>query len=169
MKRKDFLSAIIPLGASLSAMAAGKDLPEPEVQSKIPPYLKKGNVIGICCVAGYISLENIQPAVNKLKEWGFEIKIGDTVGKKDFSLGGTDEERLKDLQQMLDDKSIKAIMCARGGYGLVRIIDKINFSKFILHPKWIIGFSDVTVLHCHINHNYGIATLHSTMCNRFPA
>ena len=89
-------------------------------------------------------------------------------GKKDFTFGGTDEERLQDFQQMLDDKTVKAIMCARGGYGAVRIIDKIDFKKFVVHPKWIIGFSDVTVIHSHLNKNYGIASIHSKMCNSFP-
>src|SRR5437868_13902745 len=100
-----------------------------------------------------------------MKEWGFEIKTGSTVGKKDFTFGGTDEERLLDFQQMLDDKSVKAIMCARGGYGAVRIIDNIDFKKFAVAPKWIIGFSDVTVIHSHLNKNFGIASIHSKMCN----
>jgi muramoyltetrapeptide carboxypeptidase len=171
MKRKEFLSSVIPLGAVFSNLVSGKQLNfiEPDIPVKIPPYLQKGDLIGICCVAGYITMEDVQPSVNKIKEWGFEVKLGDTVGKKDFTFGGTDEERLQDFQQMLDNKNIKAIMCARGGYGCVRIIDKIDFSKFILHPKWIIGFSDVTVLHCHINRNYSIASLHSKMCNSFPA
>jgi muramoyltetrapeptide carboxypeptidase len=169
MKRKDFLSSIIPLGAVFSDLALGKQLSnEPDVPVKIPSYLKQGDMIGICCIAGYITLEEAQSSINKMKEWGFEIKIGDTIGKRDFTFGGTDEERLDDFQQMLDDKNIKAIMCARGGYGSIRIIDKIDFTIFVLHPKWIIGFSDVTVLHCHINSNYSIATLHSKMCNSFP-
>lgn len=168
MNRKRFLANIVPAGAILSGMAKGKWLDEPEQPAKIPPYLKKSDNIGICCVADSISLEEIQPCVNKLKEWGFEVKIGNTIGKKDFTRGGTDKERLDDFQQMLDDKKVKAILCARGGYGCVRIIDKINFANFITHPKWIIGFSDVTVLHSHINRNYGIASLHSKMCNSFP-
>ena len=169
MKRKDFLSAIIPLGASLGAIANGKILiDEPDAPTAIPPYLKKGDIIGITCPAGYITLEEIQPAVNKIKEWGFEVKIGDTIGKKDFTFGGTDEERLKDFQQMLDDTTIKAILCARGGYGAVRIIDDIDFKKMAKHPKWIIGFSDVTVMHSHLNRNYRVASIHSKMCNSFP-
>jgi muramoyltetrapeptide carboxypeptidase len=170
MNRKNFLSSVIPLGVLFSDIASGKApaLTEPGIPVKVPLYLQKGDLIGICCIAGYITLEDTQPCINKLKEWGLEVKIGETVGKRDFTFGGTDEERLKDFQQMLDDKNIKAIMCARGGYGSVRIIDKVNFSKFILHPKWVIGFSDVTVLHCHINRNYNIATIHSKMCNSFP-
>jgi len=169
MNRKNFISSVLPLGALFVDIAAGKPVSnEPDTPVKIPAYLKKGDVIGICCVAGYITLADTQSCINKLQGWGFEVKIGDTIGKRDFTFGGTDEERLNDLQQMLDDKNIKAIMCARGGYGSVRIIDKIDFSKFALHPKWVIGFSDATVLHCHINRNYNIATLHSKMCNSFP-
>ena len=168
MNRKHFISAVLPLGAAFSAIGKVKDIEDPEALIKIPPYLKKGDIIGITCPAGFITLEDIQPAILKLKEWGFEIKIGSTVGKKDFTLGGTDEERLQDFQQMLDDKTVKAIMCARGGYGAVRIIDGIDFKKFIVHPKWIIGFSDVTVIHSHLNKNYGIASIHSKMCNSFP-
>jgi muramoyltetrapeptide carboxypeptidase len=166
MNRKHFLSSIIPLSAVLTATA--KTIEEPDAPSKIPPYLKKGDTIGITCPAGFITAEDIQPAVTKMKEWGFEIKIGNTVGKKDFTFGGTDEERLQDFQQMLDDKNIKAIMCARGGYGAVRIIDALDFKKFIIKPKWIIGFSDVTVLHGHLNKNCNIASIHSKMCNSFP-
>ena len=169
MKRKDFLSAIIPLGATLGAIANGKILlDEPDAPAAIPPYLKKGDIIGITCPAGYITLQEIQPAVNKIKEWGFEVKIGDTIGKKDFTFGGTDEELLKDFQQMLDDTTIKTILCARGGYGAVRIIDDIDFKKMAKHPKWIIGFSDVTVIHSHLNRNYRVASIHSKMCNSFP-
>ncbi len=136
---------------------------------KMPPYLKPGDCIGITCPAGFITLKDIQPAILKLKEWGFEIKIGETVGKKDFTLGGTDAERLLDFQQLLDDKNVKAILCARGGYGAVRIIDDIDFTQFKKTPKWIIGFSDITVLHSHIHANFGIASLHSKMCNSFPS
>lgn len=171
MKRKQFLSSLLPAAALLqhsSSFAATRNNEE-ETGSVIPPYLKKGDLVGIICPAGYITTEDIQPAVSKLKEWGFAVKIGDTVGKKDFTFGGTDEERLKDIQQMLDDKNIKAILCARGGYGAVRIIDKIDFTIFTKKPKWIIGFSDVTVLHCHLNKNFGIASIHSKMCNSFPA
>ena len=165
MNRKDFLSSVIPLAASPIAF---HDKTGHEFIKQIPPYLKKGDVIGITCPSGHISLEECQPAVNKMKEWGFEIRIGSTVGLKDFSFAGTDEERLKDLQQMLDDDSVKAIMLGRGGYGAVRIIDQIDFTRFEKKPKWVIGFSDATVLHIHINHNYGIATIHSKMCNSFP-
>ncbi|CAN5726675.1 LD-carboxypeptidase [soil metagenome] len=175
MDRKKFISAFLPLGLSVTALAhlpAAKEalIPkETEPEKQVPSYLKKGDTIGITCPAGFISTEDIQSSVNKIKEWGYRVRIGDTVGKRDFTFGGTDSERLADLQQMLDDKNIKAILCARGGYGTVRNIDKINFTKFSAFPKWIIGFSDITVLHSHINRHFNIATLHSKMCNSFPS
>ena len=167
MNRKDFLSTVIPLAAVTTAVASNKET-KAEYSLKIPPYLKKGNTIGITCPAGYITREEIQPAVSKLEEWGFKVNFGKTIGAKDFSFAGTDEERAKDIQTMLDDPSIKAILFGRGGYGAVRIIDKLDFRKFILKPKWIIGFSDATVFHSHLNKNFGIASIHSKMCNSFP-
>lgn len=141
------------------------DLPAKPIN---PPYLKRGDIVGITCPAGYILIPEIQPAVSKLREWGYDVRIGQTVNKKDFGFGGTDDERLQDLQQQLDDPSVKAILCARGGYGAIRIIDKIDFTHFKTNPKWIIGFSDITVLHNHINSNFNIASIHSKMCNSFP-
>lgn len=171
MNRKHFLSLITATGITLPIFKSwGKGtLPEEANAVKIPTYLKPGDTIGISSPAGFITLAGIQPAVQLMESWGFKIKIGNTIGRRDFTYGGTDEERTSDLQQMLDDPEIKAIMCARGGYGLVRIIDRLNFSKFIKTPKWIIGFSDITVLHNHLNRNYGIASLHSKMCNSFPS
>jgi muramoyltetrapeptide carboxypeptidase len=169
MNRKHFLSTLIPLAAALHSNGTSTDAPLDEVYTKIPQYLKKGDTIGITSAAGAITLLDCTDAINMIQSWGFKIKIGSSIGKKAFTFGGTDEERIADLQQMLDDENLKAIMIARGGYGLVRIIDKLNFAKFIKKPKWIIGFSDVTVLHSHINRNYGIATLHSKMCNSFVA
>ena len=134
---------------------------------KIPRNLKKGDTIAICSPAGFITLADCMVAIKMMEAWGFKIKIGSSIGKKDFTFGGTDEERTADFQQMLDDTSVMAIMCARGGYGIVRIIDKLNFANFLKKPKWIIGFSDATVLHSHINKNLGIPTIHSKMCNSF--
>jgi muramoyltetrapeptide carboxypeptidase len=173
MKRKQFLTSILAAGAAVKALgqdSGNAEDPEKGAPSvKIPAYLKKGDIIGITSPAGFIPVEEIQPAVNKLKDWGFSVKTGNTIGKRDATFGGTDEERLADMQSMLDDKSIKAIMCARGGYGCVRFIDKIDFKKFLLHPKWLIGFSDITVMHSHIHANFNIASIHSKMCNSFPA
>ncbi|MGM9475988.1 S66 peptidase family protein [Pedobacter sp. GSP4] len=169
MNRKHFLSSFIAAATVLPTFKTLANTVESESSSfKIPPYLKQGDTIGITSPAGYITLEQIQPAVLQMQSWGFAIKIGDTIGKRDFTYGGTDEERLTDFQKMLDDPNIKAIMCARGGYGFVRIIDRLDFSTFQKNPKWIIGFSDITVLHCHLAKNYGIASIHSKMCNSFP-
>jgi muramoyltetrapeptide carboxypeptidase len=169
MNRKKFISSIVPLAASFSGVTPLSSPAEPEDKIVTPSYLEKGDTIGITCPAGFITNEEMLPAVNKLTEWGFKISFGSTVGKKDFTFGGTDEERRNDFQQMLDDKKIKAILCARGGYGAVRIIDSLNFKQLEVHPKWIIGFSDITVLHSHLNRNYGIGSIHSKMCNSFPA
>jgi len=133
----------------------------------IPSFLQPGDTIGITCPAGYVSFERIAYAVKVLKKWGFNVKIGATVGTEHFYFSGNDEARLNDLQQMLDDENVKAILMGRGGYGMSRIIDRIAFTKFIKHPKWICGFSDITVLHSHIQANYNIATLHSPMCGAF--
>lgn len=169
MKRKGFIqSSVAALTASylpaLPKLQGGED----ETLFVSPPALRSGDIIGITSPAGYIINQEIQSAVKKMESWGYKIKIGDTIDKRDFTFGGTDEERAKDLQQMLDDPKIKAIMCARGGYGAVRIIDKLNWDKFKTKPKWIIGFSDVTVFHSHLNRNFGIASIHSKMCNSFP-
>ena len=168
MNRKDFLSSVVPLITVANAVAETKKINE-EDSLKIPAYLKEGDIIGITCPSGFITQEEIQPAVLKLQEWGFQVKVGKTVGAKDFTFGGTDELRTEDLQQMLDDRDIDAILFGRGGYGAVRIIDNIDFTTFKKRPKWLIGFSDATVFHCHVNRNLGIATIHSKMCNSFPA
>ena len=118
---------------------------------KIPPYLEKGNTVGLVCPAGYMDLEKVQTCIRALQEWGYNVRIGSTVGGNSANyFSGNDEERLQDFQQMLDDDDVKAILCARGGYGTGRIIDKIDFRKFRKNPKWIIGFSDITVLHSHL-------------------
>ncbi len=130
---------------------------------KIPPYLKKGDTVGILATARKVDLEPLQPAISLLKSWGLNVVTGKTIGKENHQLAGADWQRATDFQEMLDDPSIKAIWCAKGGYGTVRIVDRIKFDKFKQDPKWFIGFSDATVLHSHIN-NMDIATLHSIMC-----
>jgi len=136
--------------------------------NRIPPYLKKGDMVGITCPAGYMEAKKVQACIKALQQWGFEVMVGKTIGSKSNTyFSGTDEERRDELQAMLDDPSIKAIICGRGGYGLSRIIDDINFKKFAKYPKWVIGFSDITVLHAHINRNVGVATLHASMANAF--
>jgi muramoyltetrapeptide carboxypeptidase len=133
----------------------------------VPSYLKNGDAIGIICPAGYMPTENVKACINTLINWGFTVVQGKTIGNQFNYFSGTDEERLLDLQTMLNDTNIKAILCGRGGYGISRIIDKIDFTIFNNHPKWIIGYSDVTLLHSHINTQYNIATLHSPMAAAF--
>ncbi|MGQ0828015.1 MAG: S66 peptidase family protein [Bacteroidota bacterium] len=127
-----------------------------------PAYLKKGDKIGIVATARKVSKQEMQPAIDIFKSWGLQVVLGKNLFKSDNQFSGTDEQRAADLQAMLDDTSIKAIISARGGYGTIRIIDKIDFNKFKKNPKWIIGYSDITVLHSHI-HNMGIETIHATM------
>jgi muramoyltetrapeptide carboxypeptidase len=135
---------------------------------RTPPYLEQGDTVGIVCPAGYMALEKAQTCINVLQEWGFKIKIGKTIGGDSQNyFSGTDEERLNDFQQMLDDDEVKAVFCARGGYGIGRIVEQINFKKFGRSPKWIIGFSDVTILHSHIYSNYKTTTLHAPMASAF--
>lgn len=136
--------------------------------TRIPPYLKKGDTIGITCPAGYMAKEKAQTCIETLQQWGFGVMVGKTLGGKSQNyFSGTDEERLNELQAMLDNEEIKAILFGRGGYGVGRIIEKLNFSQFKKRPKWLIGYSDITVLHSHINSNYKIATLHSPMAAAF--
>jgi muramoyltetrapeptide carboxypeptidase len=133
-----------------------------------PPNLKKGDTIGIVCPSGYMSSERIVACVNTLKGWGFKVKVGKTVGGVSLNyFSGTDAERLEDLQGMLDNENVSAILFGRGGYGLSRIIDQISFKKFRKSPKWILGYSDVTLLHAHIFANYEIVTAHSPMAGAF--
>ncbi len=171
MNRKYFLSSLIPASLMLQSFKsyASVDTLKEQKKNKIPDYLISGDTIGITCPAGYITAKEIEASVIRMKSWGFNVLIGNTVDKRDFTFGGTDEERLTDLQQMLDNPNIKAIMCARGGYGAIRILDQLNFSKFKSSPKWLIGFSDITILHSHINTKYHVATIHSKMCNSFPS
>ncbi len=175
MNRKLFLASLSALVPTSSFLYAFNGATKPNTSNnqglkhKRPPYLKQGDIIGITCPAGYITKEEIAPAVQQMESWGFKVVLGQTVGARDFTFGGTDQERLQDLQQMLNDPSIKAIMCARGGYGAVRIVDQLDFSTFKISPKWIIGFSDITILHCHLNTNFKFASIHSKMCNSFPS
>lgn len=135
---------------------------------KFPPYLKKGDTIGITCPAGYMANEKAQACINTLQQWGFNVMVGKTLGSNSTNyFSGTDEERLNEMQAMLDSENINAILFGRGGYGVSRIIDKIDFTQFKKKPKWLIGYSDITVLHAHINSNFKIATLHSPMAAAF--
>lgn len=134
----------------------------------IPPYLKKGDCIGIVAPAGFMPSEKMQTCIDILEDWGFRVKLGATTNSASLNyFSGTDDERLRDLQGMLDDPEVNAVLCARGGYGVSRIIDRLSFRRFRKHPKWVIGFSDITVLHAHLYANYKIASLHAPMAAAF--
>lgn len=163
MKRKEFISIFPAIGA-----AAGAGSGENSFHIVSPPFLKAGDKIAITSPAGYISMEDVQPAKQVLESWGYTVRIGSTIGKRDFTFGGSDAERLMDLQLLLDDHTVKAILCARGGYGVNRILDKLNFARFVKQPKWVIGFSDITALHHHLLRNCSVSSVHSKMCNSFP-
>ena len=128
-----------------------------------PTFLQKGDTVAIVSTARKISELEIKPALQLLENWGLKYVLGKTIGAEENQFAGSDDLRAADFQEMLDDPKVRAIWCARGGYGTVRIIDKLDFSKFKKNPKWIIGYSDITVLHSHI-HNFGIETLHAQMC-----
>jgi len=128
-----------------------------------PANLKKGDKIAIVSTARKLTLDELQPGIDILESWGLEVVLGDNLFKEDNQFAGTTNDRIADFQRAIDDDEIKAIICARGGYGTVKIIDELDFSKFIKSPKWIVGYSDVTVLHNHINQNFEIETLHAIM------
>ena len=135
---------------------------------KIPPYLKKGDTIGITCPAGYMIAQKAEACIGTLQHWGFEVMVGKTLGSRSKNyFSGTDDNRRDELQAMLDDENIKAILCGRGGYGVGRIIDQLDLTKFKKNPKWIIGFSDITVLHAHLFTKLKVASLHAPMASAF--
>lgn len=132
---------------------------------RIPPYLKKGDLIGITCSSSKMDQQAAEYAAGVISSWGYQVHLGITVGTSFHNFSAPDELRLEELQDMLDDPDIKAIIFGRGGYGMVCILDDLDFKKFRKHPKWICGYSDITVLHTHIHQQYGIPTIHSMMCS----
>jgi muramoyltetrapeptide carboxypeptidase len=130
---------------------------------KTPPYLQKGDTVAIVAPARSVSIEEMMPAITLFEEWGLKVVLGDNLFAVHNQYAGTEEDRAGDFQKMLDNQEIRAIFCARGGYGVVRIIDLLSFECFNRHPKWIVGYSDITVLHSHINSCFGVETLHATM------
>lgn len=127
-----------------------------------PIPLKIGDKIGLISTARKISDEELSIAIKEIEGWGFETVLAKSIYSSRHQFAGTNSERTDAFQELLNDPEIKAIICARGGYGTVKIIDKLSFDKFIQNPKWIAGYSDVTVLHSHLN-QLNIASLHSTM------
>lgn len=129
---------------------------------KKPDFLNKGDKVAIVCPASFID-DKLDSAISTLNGWGLKVILGSTVQHSFHTFAGSDEQRASDFQQYLDDPNIKAIFAARGGYGCVRMVDLLNFDVFTQFPKWIIGFSDITVLHSHIHSCYGIPTIHGQM------
>jgi muramoyltetrapeptide carboxypeptidase len=131
------------------------------------PYLKKGDKIAITCPAKKLP-KPMDDAVALLQSWGLEVVLGETIEASYCQFAGDDELRARDLQRFIDDDSIKAIIAARGGYGTIRIIDRVDFSRFAAHPKWLVGFSDITVIHAHLFANYQAQTIHGQMPVNIP-
>lgn len=131
-----------------------------------PPALQPGDKIAICAIARKITMDELQPAIRTFRQWGLEVVIGKSVEAAFHQFAGPDALRAADLQAMLDDPEIKAIISARGGYGTTRILDQLDFQKFKQAPKWVIGFSDITALLCHLQ-GLGFESVHSTMPSLF--
>jgi len=127
-----------------------------------PPYLQKGDTVAILATARKHIVKSMQPTIDLLESWGLHVVIGKSIGLEENQLAGNDEQRAADLQEQLDNPNIKAIWCARGGYGTVRVVDLIDFTQFKKSPKWLVGFSDVTVLHNHLN-TMGYKSIHGIM------
>ena len=129
---------------------------------KTPSYLQPGDTVAVTCPAKKLP-RNIEDAVNLLESWGLNVILGETVNASWHQFAGSDDLRTTDFQRFLDDPSVKAIFAARGGYGTIRIIDRLDFSGFKNRPKWIIGFSDITILHSHIQALYETESIHGQM------
>ncbi len=165
MKRRiKFVSLVLLLFSFLSFSQTKNDSIFKPMKLIEPMYLKRGDSIAIVAPAGILlqKKEIIDKAKKLVESWGLKVLIGENTFNQNNHFAGTDDERASDFQKALDNSSIKAIWCARGGYGSVRILDKLDFTKFKLAPKWIIGYSDVTAFHSHI-HNLGVQTIHAMM------
>ena len=172
MKRKTFLRSLFTAGVGSLIVNKGLAYSPEEVSDfsssiVIPPYLKAGDTVAITCPAGAVDLGRINCCCFALEKWGLNVKLGKTVGKRWQRFGGTDQERLEDFQELIDDNTVKAIIFGKGGYGTMRIIDKVNWEKFKKQPKWLVGYSDLTVIHLHVHSNLHISTIHGDMSNGF--
>ncbi|KAA9325559.1 LD-carboxypeptidase [Hymenobacter busanensis] len=127
-----------------------------------PPSLRPGDQVAIVCTARKVSREDLAAAIEVLEGWQLQVVLGETVSAEHHQFGGSDEERARDFQQQLDNPHIRAILCARGGYGTTRIIDALDFSGFAADPKWVAGFSDITTLNCHLL-RLGHESIHGVM------
>ncbi len=142
-------------------------LPDFPTSGLQPPHLKKGDKVAITCPAKKLP-KPMTDAVALLESWGLQVVLGDTVNASYHQFAGDDDLRAADMQRFIDDDSIKAIIAARGGYGTIRMIDKVDFSPLAKNPKWLIGFSDITLLHAHLYANYGLQTIHGQMPVNIP-
>ena len=128
-----------------------------------PPYLQKGDTVVILSTARKITTDELSSAIVLFESWGLNVRLGKTIGLEYRQFAGNDEQRKVDFQEAIDDSTIKAVICARGGYGTVRMMDDIDWTGLLKSPKWIVGFSDVTYLHIHLNQTLGVQTLHSSV------
>ena len=135
----------------------------------LPKFLQKDDTVALVCTARKIDFHLVENARKHLESWGFQVIVGESATASFHQYSGDDELRTRDFQAQLDNPNVKAIVCLRGGFGTARIIDKLDFSEFVKHPKWITGYSDVTVIQNHILKNYNIASLHAEMPLKFPA
>lgn len=142
-------------------------MPTNELSYATIPYLKKGDKVAITCPAKKLPIP-MTDAVTLLTGWGLEVVLGDTVNASYHQFAGDDAFRAADLQRFINDDSIKAIICARGGYGTIRMVDLVDFSRLITNPKWLVGFSDITLLHSHIINNYNMPCIHGQMPMNIP-
>ncbi|PYE83144.1 muramoyltetrapeptide carboxypeptidase [Winogradskyella epiphytica] len=161
-----FIFAIVLLlNLNLFAQSEIRNTSEMTNKTIQPPYLKAGDTVAIVAPSGILKSREgeVQQAVKLLKSWGLHAVVGKNVFKQNNHFAGTDDERCEDLQKAMDDPKISAIWCARGGYGTVRILDKLDYTKFKKNPKWLIGYSDITALHNQM-HNEGFQSMHALMC-----
>jgi muramoyltetrapeptide carboxypeptidase len=133
-----------------------------------PPYLKPGDTVMIISTARKVTKAEVKPAADILTSWGLNVQYGKNLFKSQNQFSGSDEERGADFQRALNSKTTKAILFARGGYGTVRVIDQMDFKRFIKDPKWLIGFSDITVIHSHVHKHCEMETMHSPMSLNIP-
>ncbi len=137
------------------------------IQGIAPPYLKKGDKVAITCPAKKLP-NPMTDAIDLLQSWGLEVILGETLNLSFHQFAGDDDQRAQDLQRFIDDNSIKVIIAARGGYGTIRMIDKVDFSRLAQNPKWLVGFSDITLLHNHLYTNFNIQSIHGQMPVNIP-
>lgn len=133
-----------------------------------PDFLKPGDKVGIVAPARKIDMNEIEAAIKVFRRWGIKVELGKNLFAKDRQFAGTDEQRAEDLQSMMDDPEIKAIICARGGYGTIKMMRFLDSLMLVKNPKWIVGYSDITALHAHLNQNLKVKSIHGIMPFNFP-